>query len=341
LVDLDGDGHLDLISGSWPGEIFFFRGDAKRNFALPVKLKHKTGKTMNIGGGLLKNGGGDYVLVAGDATFEKDDKGRDVIVYEGEKIPIPEGKQGGITGTASTVHAVDWDGDGKVDLLVGNIGGQVYFVPNEGTKKEFAFGQERPLEAGGKPIQVPHGDAAPYAADWDGDGKLDLLVGAGDGSVWFYRNTGSAKEPKLAAGVQIVPPGKAAYDGNAPKEPTRGIRAKICAIDYNGDGKLDLLVGDFATQKPDRPEPTPAEKAEHDKLRKEQQMVQKQYQELIDQLRGPKAVKDKAERERVQKELQKVGLRMSEIYSQLPREYENHGWVWLFLRQDPARKAAP
>ena len=36
-------------------------------------------------------------------------------------------------------------------------------------------------------------DSHPIAADWDGDGKLDLLVGAGDGSVWFFRNLGTSK----------------------------------------------------------------------------------------------------------------------------------------------------
>ena len=56
------------------------------------------------------------ILIAGDAQFEKNDKGTTVIVYEGERIEVPEGKQAGITGTASAVHAADWDGDGELDL---------------------------------------------------------------------------------------------------------------------------------------------------------------------------------------------------------------------------------
>ena len=32
-MDLDGDGVTDLLSGSWPGEIFFFRGKGKGDFA--------------------------------------------------------------------------------------------------------------------------------------------------------------------------------------------------------------------------------------------------------------------------------------------------------------------
>src|SRR3954451_13823245 len=114
------------MSGSWPGEIFFFKARGKGQFDAPVKLKNKDGKTINIGGGKRPDSSG-MVLIAGDAKFEKDEKtGRDVIVYEGERIVIPEGKSAGVTGTASAVHAVDWDGDGTIDLLVGDIGGNVY-----------------------------------------------------------------------------------------------------------------------------------------------------------------------------------------------------------------------
>lgn len=91
-MDLDGDGQLDILSGSWPGEIFFFKGDADRNFAAPVKLRGKDGRAINIGGGIQRDNG-DMILVAGDATHETNDDGSRVIVYEGERIAVPEGKQ--------------------------------------------------------------------------------------------------------------------------------------------------------------------------------------------------------------------------------------------------------
>ncbi len=334
LVDLDGDGHIDLISGSWPGELFFFRGGAGRTFAAPVKLKYKDGKTINIGGGRRPDSG-QMILIAGDATFEENGR---VVVYEGERIKIPDGKSAGFTGTASAVHAADWDGDGDLDLIVGDIGGNVYLVLNEGTAKGYAFGKEQQLMAGGKPLRV-EGDAGPLVADWDGDGKLDLLVGAGDGSVSLFRNVGTAKEPKLAAAEQLVPPGEAHYGDDAPKEARRGVRAKVCAVDWNGDGRLDLLVGDFATQKPDRPKPTAEERAEQDKVRKELETVGKKRRELIDKVYGSKAVKDPAERKAVEKELREVSERYSALYAKLPPEYENHGWVWLFERK-PAEAGA-
>ncbi len=56
------------------------------------------------------------------------------------------------------------------------------------------------LQAQGEFIQAHH--AAPFAADWDGDGRLDLLVGQFVlGRLRIYRNVGTENEPKLAAPV--------------------------------------------------------------------------------------------------------------------------------------------
>jgi hypothetical protein len=333
-VDLDGDGYVDLISGSWPGELFFFRGGPGRTFAAPEMLKDKAGNYINIGGGIKESQG--QILVYGTAKYEDTKEGK-FFTYQGKRVKVDETKVFGMTGTASAVHAVDWDGDGDYDLLVGDIGGNVWLVPNEGTAKKYAFGKEQPLQAGGRPIRV-EGDAGPFAADWDGDGLIDLLVGSGDGGVWLYRNVGTAKAPKLAAGVRLVPPGKAEYGPNAPKEARRGSRAKVCAVDWDGDGRLDLLVGDFATQKPNRPEPSAKEQAVYAKLRKERDEVQAKYGPLVQKLYGPTRLKDVKEKEKLQKELQELGKKMQELYAQLPPEYENHGWVWLFLRKPAAAK---
>jgi hypothetical protein len=337
LVDLDGDGYVDLISGSWPGELFLFRGGADGTFAAPEMLKDKDGNIINIGGGMKEQAGGG-LLITGNGEFEQTPEGT-FVNYHGKRLKTSADKPISVTGTASSVHAVDWDGDGLIDLLVGDIGGNVYLIPNEGKPKAYAFGKPRQLEAGGKPLRV-EGDAGPFAADWDGDGKLDLLVGSGDGSVWFYRNVGTTKAPVLAAGVRLVPPGEAHFGADAPKEPRRGIRSKVCAVDWNGDGRLDLLVGDFATQKPDLPAPTPEQKIEHDKLRKQQQAIFSQYHDLVDKLIGKSRVKAKDEREKVQKELEAVSKQMQDLQAKLPPEYENHGWVWLFLRKPADTKAA-
>ena len=60
------------------------------------------------------------------------------------------------------------------------------------------------IEAAGKPIDTDVGHAAPFVADFDGDGVQDLLVGQfGDGILWVYKNQGTSAAPKLAAGVKF------------------------------------------------------------------------------------------------------------------------------------------
>jgi hypothetical protein len=332
LVDLDGDGINDVLSGSWPGELFHFRGKGNGQFEKPAKLKDRNGKTMNIGGGVRRDPDGG-VTVAGDGRFEKKD-GKQFIVYEDEWIEIQPDDAAGITGTASAVHAFDWDGDGDLDLLVGDIRGNVYLVPNEGTKEKWAFGNHQPVKAAGKDLRV-EGDAGPFVADWDGDGKPDLLVGSGDGSVWLYRNIAKGRGTELAAGRPVLPPVGDLHGENLPAEPTRGMRSKVCVADWNGDGRPDLVVGDFAYLKAKVPDATPEQKAEQDKARAEMQRVQARYGELMRFYFDAKLRKSTTAEQRDQqaKEVQGLSQKMSDLRARIPPESENHGWVWLFLRK--------
>jgi hypothetical protein len=330
-MDLDGDGYPDVLSGSFPGELFLFRGQADHTFAAPEMLKDKKGEIINIGGGITEDADGT-TLIRGSAEWENVD-GKSFVKYRGKRLESTAERPLATTGTASTVCAADWDGDGDIDLIVGDFNGSVYLVRNEGTPQSCAFAKEERLVAGGHTIQVSSGQAGPCVADWDGDGALDLLVGAENGSVSLYRNIGTRTAPKLAVPVQLVVPVEVRSRDQVPKEVHRGNRSKICVADWNGDGKPDLLVGDRTDQKPDRPEPTAEEQARYDRIRKELEPLQKRAGELISQMMGPSRVRDAEQQKKLNEEFQQLQKQMQPLRAQLPRESETHGWVWLFLRK--------
>ena len=164
-------------------------------------------------------------------------------------------------------------------------------------------------------------------------GQAHVRCGSADGSVSLFRNIGSARNARLAAAEELVPPGEQASGAEAPEEARRGSRSKICVADWNGDGKLDLFVGDYAHQKPDHPEATPEERAEHERIRKQLVPVRKRYAELIQRLYGDARPRTKEDQNKLGEELREIGTQMTALRSKLPREYESHGWVWLFLRK--------
>jgi len=296
-VDLDHDGTLDILSGSWPGEIYWFRGLGKGKFAAGATIKDSAGKALNVG-------------------------------------------------HAAAVFACDWDGDGDCDLIVGNILGEVQLVANEGSATAPRFVLRGLLEAAGKPIKVEHGDAGPVVADWDGDKRPDLIVGCGDGSVVWYRNVGESRSPRLAEPATLVPASTLGWKDDADRKPGQwGARAKVCVTDWNGDGKLDLLLGDICGGHVGKPVQTDAEKREEIAARDElPHLMEKwsatyqEYRDLRHQIATAKAP-DTADEQKANalhvamKRIKEEIVAVQKTQQRYKPRYQYHGFVWLFLRQ--------
>lgn len=97
-------------------------------------------------------------------------------------------------GGRATPFIVDWDGDGKKDLLAGETHGNVFFFKNLGTNAAPSFDGYTLLVAGGVEIDVDY-NSRPFVMDWDNDGVMDLLSGSFDtvgetGLVWYFHGLG-------------------------------------------------------------------------------------------------------------------------------------------------------
>lgn len=97
----------------------------------------------------------------------------------------------------------DLDNDGDDDLLMGELSrGWVSYwenvTPPNNILPKFIF-RERNF------LNLPNVlliESAPCLTDWDGDKDLDLLVGTGQGTIFYYENTGNTRQPKFTLQTQ-------------------------------------------------------------------------------------------------------------------------------------------
>ncbi len=137
-----------------------------------------------------------------------------------------------------------WNNDQLKDLIVGEGGGtapgRVRVYLNMGTDADPCFADYSYAQAAGQDLTCPPQTCMgcfPRVADWDSDGRRDLLVGLADGTVRVYLNVTDNNEPAFDRGTALV-----VGSGNGVALDV-GMRATPIPLQWNDDSLLDLAVG--------------------------------------------------------------------------------------------------
>lgn len=253
----------------------------------------------------------------GDGTFKKAET---LNGTDGKPLIIPtKGENDIIQAICTRPTAVDWDSDGDLDLVVGNLAGAFYVFKGEGAGKFSP--KPDPIMVDKEPLKITGAHGDPFLVDWDGDGDLDLLSGSSVGGVQWAENTaGPKKTPVLKAFKDLIAAPAEAYAEVRPNEVSvPSGSSRVWVADVNGDKKLDILLGDSVTLV------SPAEGVSEADFAKRRAEWKEAYTALTKQTEG---VTDEAK-------LQPIWDQMNALYEK-KREFmieDRTGFVWLYVRK--------
>lgn len=244
LVDIDGDGDLDLFVSvlfdpTVPQSLMYFENTGTQQVPDHIRMTDDFLYTLDVGNNSHPvlvdiDSDGDLDLFIGSLNnplgslhfFENEGSAENPLFMYKDSLFA------GIQSDLSVVPAFgDLNADGDYDLLIGKFDGRILFYHNAGNKFNPQFNYVEELRDVNQTIIDIGTSAAPFLIDIDNDGDLDLILGAFNGRFLLYRNVGNQNNFLF----QLVPDYFSQLD--------IGDNSSPFLIDYTGDGKFELFSG--------------------------------------------------------------------------------------------------
>ena len=161
---------------------------------------------------------------------------------------------------------------------------------------------------------------------------------------------GHATGPETGGARQLIGPSRLGWGDDSKRRPDDwGLRVKPCVLDWDGDGRLDILLGDRCGGFKDKPAQTEREKREESQandrlpdLRRKWAKAFREYGQLTEPPAGEPS-DARLVRDRIRDECRREMIRYKEeiaavqsIQERYQPGYQSHGFVWVFLRQPAA-----
>jgi hypothetical protein len=226
LGDVDGDGDLDLVAGDYDqaNRLYINNGSADPFSAVSgTNISSDAHATRSIALADV-DGDGDLDLAAGN--YNQTNR---LYLNNGTATPFSAVTGSDISSDAHKtieIALADVDGDGNLDLVAGNENQTNRLYINDGNSNPFTG------VTGSDISSNAHDTVSIALGDMDGDGDLDLLSGNDNQTNRLYMNNGTADPFNGVSGSDISSDTHNTWS--------------IALADVDGDGDLDLLVGNDA-----------------------------------------------------------------------------------------------